>query len=101
MPRSGTSTRPTHARPTGGRSQEPKRFKVAQARGCQVRSDPRSSWAEAYKSAFNSKDSDFLDTRKDCQYVEPKTFEVPGVDQPVDSLSREVTVGEYNTMFGF
>ena len=54
---------------------------------------------EAYKSALNGKDGDFLDKRNDCQIVESKTFEVPGVDQPVDPLSREVTVGEYNTMF--
>ena len=54
---------------------------------------------EAYKSALNGKNGDFLDSRNDCQIVESKTFEVPGVDQPVDPLSREVTVGEYNTMF--
>jgi hypothetical protein len=45
---------------------------------------------EAYKSALNGKDGDFLDKRNDCAIVESKTFEVPGVDQPVDPLSREV-----------
>jgi hypothetical protein len=54
---------------------------------------------EAYKSALNGKNGDFLDSRNDCSIVESKTFEVPGVDQPVDPLSREVTVGEYTTMF--
>ena len=54
---------------------------------------------EAYKSALNGKNGDFLDKINDCTIVESKTFEVPGVDQPVDPLSREVTVGEYVTMF--
>jgi len=54
---------------------------------------------EAYNSALNGKNGDFLDKRNDCSIVESKTFEVPGVDQPVDPLSREVTVGEYNTLF--
>jgi hypothetical protein len=51
-----------------------------------------------YNSGLNGKQGLQLDKQNDCMIFEAKQFEVPGVQDPVDVLARNQSIGEYVTM---
>lgn len=56
------------------------------------------SGPSTYDSALNGAKVTAIHTANDCQIFETKSFELPNMPAAFDPLSREVTVGEYNTM---